>query len=271
MKGIYGGSNPPGTLNNLDFLAKLQRVRNNMNEREQIEKLHQRYLYLKENTPWRQRNGEECRAYHEWYDMAYVYFKSFEFLQSDSDFQIFVNAEKEGNCFVLAHIYDSISPSYKVLLVKTEKVHEADKFFSMTQPEKEEKDVWTLIHPNIAEVSLKRMQSGFYADAVEAACKALNTVVKDLVISKTGEEHDGAKLMRRAFSLNNPIIQIAPLDNRSGQDTQQGYMEIFAGVMTGIRNPKAHDNETITKEDALRKLIMISLLMYKIDGRIITD
>ena len=34
---------------------------------------------------------------------------------------------------------------------------------------------------------------------------------------------------------------------------------------------KAHDNETIAKEDALRKLIMISLLMYKIDGRIITD
>ena len=35
--------------------------------------------------------------------------------------------------------------------------------------------------------------------------------------------------------------------------------------MTGIRNPKAHDNETISHEDALRKLIMLSILMYKID------
>ena len=42
-------------------------------------------------------------------------------------------------------------------------------------------------------------------------------------------------------------------------------MQIFSGVMTGIRNPKAHDNETITREDALRKLIMLSILMYKID------
>jgi len=77
--------------------------------------------------------------------------------------------------------------------------------------------------------------------------------------------------MKKAFSPGNPIIEIANVENKSGHDTQQGYMEIFAGVMTGIRNPKAHDNETITKEDALRKLIMISLLMYKIDGRIITE
>ena len=51
-------------------------------------------------------------------------------------------------------------------------------------------------------------------------------------------------------------------------DTPQGYMDRFAGVMTGIRNPKAHDNESITKEDALRKLIMISLLLFKIDLRV---
>ena len=70
------------------------------------------------------RNGEECKAYHKWYDSAYVYFKSFPSLQNDADFQVFVNAEKEGNCFVLEHIYDSISPSYKVLMIKTENLNE---------------------------------------------------------------------------------------------------------------------------------------------------
>ena len=85
---------------------------------------------------------------------------------------------------------------------------------------------------------------------------------------ETGEELDGAGLMRKAFSPSNPIIRLADVEHKSGHDTQQGYMDIFAGVMTGIRNPKAHDNESITKEDALRKLIMISLLMYKIDSRI---
>lgn len=132
-------------------------------------------------------------------------------------------------------------------------------------------DVWALIHPLISEVSKKRMSDGYYADAVESACKAVNTRVRDYVLDQIGEELDGSGLMKKAFSPNDPIIRIAAVDNKSGHDTQQGYMEIFSGVMTGIRNPKAHDNETITKEDALRKLILISLLMYKIDGRIITE
>lgn len=140
-----------------------------------------------------------------------------------------------------------------------------------TQKDDRDYDVWALVHPQIAEVSKKRMNDGYYADAVEAACKAINTRVRGFVLDQTGEELDGAGLMKKAFSPANPIIRISNVNHKSGHDTQQGYMEIFAGVMTGIRNPKAHDNETITKEDALRKLIMISLLMFKIDSRIITD
>lgn len=97
-----------------------------MTEREQIEDLHQKYLFLRENTPEMKRNGAECKAYHSWYNSAYVYFKSFACLKDDPDYQIFVSAEKEGNCFVLAHIYDSISPSYKVLMQNTENMQNAN-------------------------------------------------------------------------------------------------------------------------------------------------
>ncbi len=237
-----------------------------MSERDQIEELHQQYLSLRENTPWQQRDGAECKAYHNWYDRAYVYFKSFASLKNDPDFQTFVNAEKEGNCFVLEHIYDSISPSYKVLMAKTGNAREMD----MTDIENDnlDYDVWALIHPQIAEVSKKRMNDGYYADAVEAACKMVNSIVRERVLEQTGDELDGAGLMRKAFSPANPIIRIADVDHKSGHDTQQGYMDIFAGMMTGIRNPKAHDNENISKEDALRKLILASLLLFKIDSRI---
>lgn len=107
-----------------------------MTEREQIEDLHLKYLSLRENTPEMHRDGAECKAYHEWYDAAYVYFKSFDNLQNDSDFQIFVNAEKEGNCFVLAHVYDSISPSYKVLMIKTAKLKDSNSEPLFTKPYK---------------------------------------------------------------------------------------------------------------------------------------
>lgn len=82
----------------------------------EIEHLHQHYYDLRENTPFMKRYGEECKAYHKWYDAAYVFFNSIEGLKGTDDFKLFANAQKDGNCFVLEHIYDSISASYKVLM-----------------------------------------------------------------------------------------------------------------------------------------------------------
>lgn len=50
---------------------------------------------------------------------------------------------------------------------------------------------------------------------------------------------------------------------------QQGYMEMFAGAMIGIRNPQAHNNMQISKSDAIRKLHFASMLMYELDNEII--
>ena len=40
---------------------------------------------------------------------------------------------------------------------------------------------------------------------------------------------------------------------------------MFAGAMDALRNPKSHQNIIIAKEDAMRRLIFASMLMYKID------
>lgn len=88
----------------------------------EIECLHKCYLDLRENTPWQKRDGEECKAYHAWYDDAYVFFSSIDGLKGSDDFKTFANAEKGGNCFVLEHVYHSISASYKVLLKQAKKL-----------------------------------------------------------------------------------------------------------------------------------------------------
>lgn len=168
---------------------------------------------------------------------------------------------------IYSHIADVIEQAIGII----ETDPEFASHLNSRQNSKHDYDVWHLIHPSISEVSKKRMKDGYFADAVESACKVLNSRVRDIVKDQTGEELDGAKLMQKAFSVNNPIIAISDCTTVSGHDTQKGYMEIFAGVMTGIRNPKAHDNNVITQEDALRKLILLSLLMYKIDGRLIQD
>lgn len=128
--------------------------------------------------------------------------------------------------------------------------------------------VWPLLHAKVIKSSKQRFESGHYADAVEATLKELNSEVKELVRKKTGQELDGASLMQKAFSPNLPVVvALDDLSTESGKNIQQGYMQIFAGAMIGIRNPKAHANLTITKERALHHLFLASLLFGKLDER----
>ena len=129
--------------------------------------------------------------------------------------------------------------------------------------------IWDNIHPQISMVAKSRYDNGHYADAVEAAFKEVNTRVKNIYKIRTSIEKDGAKLMQAAFSVHNPVIKIGDLSTETGINIQQGYMEMFAGAMIGIRNPKAHCNQTISKADATRKLHFASMLMYKLNDEII--
>ena len=105
---------------------------------EQIERLHQAYLDIRENTPQMERNGAESKAYHAWYDAAYVFFSSIDGLQGLKEFMIFTNAQKDGNCFKLESIYHSISSSYKVLMMQAKDL-ESHLVYS---PEQNQTNTW---------------------------------------------------------------------------------------------------------------------------------
>lgn len=126
---------------------------------------------------------------------------------------------------------------------------------------------WSIIHPEVVRVSRERFDAEQYADAVEAAFKMINNSVKRIVKTKVPEEVDGVQLMQKAFNKDNPLIPLNDLVSRTDKDIQQGYQFMFAGAISGIRNPKAHDVESISIDDAIRKLYFASMLMYKLDGR----
>jgi len=134
-------------------------------------------------------------------------------------------------------------------------------------------DFWGIIHRDIVRVAKNKFvrvaknkfEDGYYADAVESAFKEINKRVKEIVKNKTGEELDGASLMNKALSERNPIVVLDDLSSETGRNIQKGYMQIFAGAMIGIRNPKAHENITISRERAIHFIFLASLLMYKLD------
>lgn len=124
---------------------------------------------------------------------------------------------------------------------------------------------WDYIHPKIVNVTKDRFYNGKYADAIEASFKEINVIIKEIVLKQRNQELDGAKLMKYCFSSERPVLVIQDIISETGRNVQLGYMEMFAGAMTGIRNPKAHNNQIITREEAIRKLNFASLLMYKVD------
>jgi uncharacterized protein (TIGR02391 family) len=132
-------------------------------------------------------------------------------------------------------------------------------------PKTENPSFWSNLHPKVVELGKPRFEANHFADCVEASFKEVNDRVKSMVKTRTGQENDGVPLMKQALSPNGPIISLADMSTSSGKSEQQGYMEIFAGAMTGIRNPKAHSNIVIDEKRAIHLLYLASLLMYKLD------
>jgi len=82
-------------------------------------------------------------------------------------------------------------------------------------------DFWDDIHPSVTRVAKARYEANQFADCVEAAFKEVNSLVKDHVRRRKGEELDGARLMNRAFSVENPLVVLDDLSTESGRNVQQ--------------------------------------------------
>ena len=100
----------------------------------------------------------------------------------------------------------------------------------------------------------KLFLDGHYARAVEEAYKYIDNLVKKRV-RKLCKASSGAKLMRTALSPNKPILMLNENLTEVDVDEQQGYMDIFAGCKTGIRNPRAHDTDLNDDRDYALKLL----------------
>lgn len=96
-------------------------------------------------------------------------------------------------------------------------------------------------------------RNGHMAQSVEEGFKYVNNLVKH----RTGLPADGADLMRKALSLKDPALKLSALKTQSQRDHQLGYMEIMAGAMTGVRNPRAHEHRYL--EDPLVALELLCL------------
>lgn len=98
-----------------------------------------------------------------------------------------------------------------------------------------------------------RFVSTHYADAVEAAVKALNECVR----ARTGRTEDGDALMTTAFSPNSALLRINKLQSKSDEGAQRGHMFLCQGVIGAWRNPRAH---RLVDDSPARALMMLEMI-----------
>lgn len=132
-------------------------------------------------------------------------------------------------------------------------------------------NVWGLIHPQILAVSKKLFLDGHYANAACDAFIEINSRVKRMYkdVCPTTDIPDGQALMNKMFSDKEPLLEICDRSDDTGVNIHNGTRFMFAGAMAALRNPKAHANITITAEDAMRRLMFASMLMYTLDEVIV--
>lgn len=129
-------------------------------------------------------------------------------------------------------------------------------------------DVWLLIHPKFRVLIEKDFKTKQFAAAVSKVSKELVDIIKVSYKKETGQEKDGCPLMNAAFSVKNSVFQIGDISTKNGKNKQQGYMQSMAGFVQAIRNPNAHANLRLDKDEALRDIIHASGLLNKFENRL---
>lgn len=130
------------------------------------------------------------------------------------------------------------------------------------------RDFWDMVHPSVAKISKKLYEDGHFANASEDAFIEINFRVKNIykITNPTSDKvPDGDNAMNVVFSTNNPIVKFADISTETGKNIQKGYMQMFSGAISALRNPKAHANIALEKEECKRNLLFASMLMFKLD------
>lgn len=119
-----------------------------------------------------------------------------------------------------------------------------------------------LLHPMIISSSLAQYRNGHLRDAV------LNAVIAvfDMIRARTGLQLDGKDLVGQAFGIEKGKLIFSEIETETGRNDQKGFLQIYDGIYTGVRNVKAHSlTHDLNEQKAAQYLVTLSLLARRVD------
>lgn len=125
------------------------------------------------------------------------------------------------------------------------------------------------IHSEVTKYCAKEHLQENYFHAVFEASKGLAQRIREL----SSIEGDGAVLVDKVFSIENPILAFNFLKTDTEKSEHKGFAQLLKGCFAAVRNPLAHEPKILWKgeEDAADYFTLISLLHRKLDKCVPTN
>lgn len=120
------------------------------------------------------------------------------------------------------------------------------------------------VHSKVLEHCQAEVLRDNYFHAVLEAMKSITVRIRAL----SGLDGDGSELVDAAFGGSSPKLAINPLETKSQQGEQRGFVSLLKGLYGMVRNPVAHEAKiewVMSEQDAVDILTTISLVHRKID------
>lgn len=145
---------------------------------------------------------------------------------------------------------------YRLPSVEGRRAHDAVDYMAVSARSKFTRDMF---HPDLPEASWNAFSSGDYDAAIFEAYKAVEVLVR----TKGRLSTYGAALMKDAFDPNTGPLR----DKAASLNRRKARCELFTGAFAEIRNPKAHNDPTITDTlIAVEELMTAGVLRRIVDS-----
>lgn len=139
---------------------------------------------------------------------------------------------------------------------------------------------WRRLHKVVQDASYNDYKNEDFYRAVEETIKRFQVIVQE----KSGCNEDGQKLMLKVFGKDNALLSVSSKYKKSGgydfapttrENVEEGQKFMSAGVMSGVRNPIAHEEISELREsglfsenDCLDILSLLSHLFRRLDDSV---
>lgn len=139
---------------------------------------------------------------------------------------------------------------------------------------------WRRLHQTVKDASYNDYKNEDYYRAVEEAIKRYQTKVQE----KSNCNEDGQKLMLKVFGKDNALLSVsskyrkksgADFSASTNENVEEGQKFMSAGMVSGVRNPIAHEeiaelkeSGLFTENDCLDMLSLLSHLCRRLDDAV---